>query len=152
MFSKTVGRGTPGWASPSRLTLGGERRRELASGDSGRLVNRCDYQFVDDFPPYPASFTGASDSPDDRYVVLVTSTAGEGQPARTVHTAPLGREEARDFMAQIANGQPTDLLFGPINLVAEVEPGRLLVCREGGFLQGDETYDVRVARVLFSSG
>ena len=95
-----------------------------------------------DFPPYPASYASQPLSPSDSYVVLVLSGSGSGE-ANMTRSAALSLEQAQEMMSRIAAGQPTDVLLGPIDFVAELDPGRLIVFR-------GEAFEVRIARLLFS--
>lgn len=105
---------------------------------------------MSDFPPYPYVTAVEPGSPGDRYVVAVTCSVQETWPAHNPLTTPLTYEEGQDMLAQIARGEPTNALLGPIDLVAEVGPGHLIAWRAGGLLSREVTYDVRLARVTFN--
>jgi hypothetical protein len=53
-------------------------------------------------------------------------------------------------MAQVAAGQSNAVLPDDVDLVAEVSPAHLIAYRGGNLMRKAVTYDVRLARVVFS--
>jgi hypothetical protein len=104
---------------------------------------------MEQFPAYPVETSKQPTSPEDRFVVVATGLPKGQQGADTHCTDPLTSEQAHEVMAQISAGRPSAPLPGSIDLVAEIEPGRLVVRCYSGFFGGDETFDVRLARVLY---
>jgi hypothetical protein len=128
-------------------TMYGER--SAPSAPNGELIVWNSRRMAD-FTPYPGPSAGEHSSPDTAYVVVVTCSLSQGMFDGEPVTAAMTYEAASDLMAQVAAGQSNAVLPDDVDLVAEVSPAHLIAYRGGNLMRKAVTYDVRLARVVFS--
>lgn len=105
---------------------------------------------MSDFTPYPVLGDDQPESPDNQYVVAVTCSLDQGWLAPEPISAPMGRDQAQGVLDQIISGQTSAALGDDVDLVAEISPGHLVASRGATLMRKAVTYDIRMARVLFS--